>query len=191
MATLRELVAKAHAAGIKVIHDQVANHVGIQHPWFANPPLDNWFHPGQPGPQLRADILLSPNTPDAARQFLLNRWFTQRLPDLNQEAMHQWTADWNRLRRERPALRRGSHLDLSWDEESYLFARRTGDDLVLIAINRSDSPRELKAPAAWLGMGQAAFRPLIGGPVRVQIVGGEISIQMPPQAIVPFEVRPR
>ena len=44
LATLRELVQKAHALGIKIIQDQVANHVGSQHPWVKDPPLDNWFH---------------------------------------------------------------------------------------------------------------------------------------------------
>ena len=32
MATLRELVEKAHALGLKIIQDQVANHVGSRHP---------------------------------------------------------------------------------------------------------------------------------------------------------------
>ena len=41
MATLRELVDKAHASGIKVIQDQVANHVGSRHPWVLDPPLDD------------------------------------------------------------------------------------------------------------------------------------------------------
>ena len=44
MQTLREMIEKAHELGIKVIQDQVANHVGSQHPWAMNPPLDNWFH---------------------------------------------------------------------------------------------------------------------------------------------------
>ena len=44
MATLRELVDKAHGLGLKVIQDQVANHVGSQHPWVKDPPLADWFH---------------------------------------------------------------------------------------------------------------------------------------------------
>ena len=42
--TLRELVQKAHTLDIKMIQDQVANHVGSQHPWVNDPPLNNWFH---------------------------------------------------------------------------------------------------------------------------------------------------
>ena len=44
METLREMVEKAHALGLKVIQDQVANHVGAQHPWVKDPPLADWFH---------------------------------------------------------------------------------------------------------------------------------------------------
>ena len=86
--TLRELVAKAHALGIKVIQDQVANHVGSQHPWLNDPPLDNWFH-GTKERHLRnpfrGDLLLSPHASDAARRPTLDGWFSDDLPDMNQE----------------------------------------------------------------------------------------------------------
>src|SRR5215471_16105734 len=38
MQEFRALVDKAHAAGIKVVQDQVANHCGPHHPWVTNPP---------------------------------------------------------------------------------------------------------------------------------------------------------
>ena len=44
MATLRELVAKAHELGLKVIQDQVCNQISLWHPWVADPPLPTWFH---------------------------------------------------------------------------------------------------------------------------------------------------
>jgi len=69
--TLQELVEKAHALGIKVIQDQVANHVGSQHPWVTQPPLADWFH-GTLDKHLRnpfrADMLLSPHAPEAERR---------------------------------------------------------------------------------------------------------------------------
>jgi neopullulanase len=86
--TLRELVAEAHALGIKVIQDQVANHVGSQHPWVADPPLDNWFHGTKERHvqnPFRGDLLLSPHAPDAARRPTLDGWFSDDLPDMNQE----------------------------------------------------------------------------------------------------------
>ncbi len=86
--TLRELVEAAHALGLKVIQDQVANHVGSQHPWVKDPPLPDWFH-GTLDSHLRnpfrGDLLLSPHAPAEARRPTLDGWFSDDLPDMNQE----------------------------------------------------------------------------------------------------------
>ncbi|MDT5296653.1 MAG: neopullulanase [Acidobacteriota bacterium] len=88
METLRELVERAHAAGMKVIQDQVANHVGSQNAWVKDPPLDDWFH-GTPQKHLRnpfrADLLLSPHAHTEARRPVLDGWFSDDLPDMNQD----------------------------------------------------------------------------------------------------------
>lgn len=88
MRTLRELVERAHAAGIKVIQDQVANHIGSHHPWYTDAPLDNWFH-GTPQKHtrtnFRGDLLLSPHAHASARAFALDGWFADDMPDMNQE----------------------------------------------------------------------------------------------------------
>ncbi len=88
LSALRELVDKAHALGIKVIQDQVANHVGSQHPWTTSPPLDNWFHGSlakHVNNPFRSDLLLSPNAHAAARRPTLDGWFSDDLPDVNQD----------------------------------------------------------------------------------------------------------
>jgi glycosidase len=88
MQTLRELVERARAAGIKVIQDQVANHVGSQHPWASDPPLDNWFHGSLKNHvqnPFRADLLLSPHASPLARAPTLDGWFSDDLPDMNQD----------------------------------------------------------------------------------------------------------
>lgn len=88
MSVLRELVRQAHAVGLKVIQDQVANHVGAHHPWLSDAPLDDWFH-GTTANHLknpfRSDLLLSPNAAGAERRPTLDGWFDNSLPDLNQE----------------------------------------------------------------------------------------------------------
>ena len=88
LGTLQELVEKAHALGIKVIQDQVANHVGSQHEWVKRPPLEDWFH-GTLASHLRnpfrGDMLLSPHAPEAERRKTLDGWFSDDLPDMNQE----------------------------------------------------------------------------------------------------------
>jgi len=86
--TLRELIEKAHALGIKVIQDQVANHVGAQHPWVANPPLDNWFHgtlQNHERNHFQNSVLLSPHANRATVRNTLDGWFSDDLPDMNQE----------------------------------------------------------------------------------------------------------
>jgi neopullulanase len=88
LATLRELVQKAHALGLKVIQDQVANHVGSQHPWVKDPPLPNWFHGTLAQHQLntfRNSVLLSPHANPADVRNVLDGWFSDDLPDMNQD----------------------------------------------------------------------------------------------------------
>lgn len=83
MADLQTLVREARKKGIKVIQDQVANHVGVQHPWAKNPPLPNWFSPYTQN-SFNNSVLLSPNSSNAERDNLLKGWFNELLPDLNQ-----------------------------------------------------------------------------------------------------------
>ncbi|HKP87302.1 MAG TPA: alpha-amylase family glycosyl hydrolase [Blastocatellia bacterium] len=88
LATLRELIEKAHAMGLKVIQDQVANHVGSQHPWVKDPPLDNWFHgtlDRHLQNEFRGDLLLSPHATSESRRPTLDGWFSDDLPDMNQD----------------------------------------------------------------------------------------------------------
>ena len=86
--TLRELIEKAHTLGLKVIQDQVANHVGSRHPWVSDPPLDNWFH-GTPQNHLlekfQNSVLLSPHANRDEVRNTLDGWFSEDLPDMNQD----------------------------------------------------------------------------------------------------------
>lgn len=84
MRDLREMIETAHKNGIKVIQDQVANHVGFKHPWANNPPLENWFPPFKQN-TFNNSVLLSPNASQTERDNLLKGWFDFSLPDLNQE----------------------------------------------------------------------------------------------------------
>jgi glycosidase len=83
MADLREMIEAARRSGIKVIQDQVANHVGIQHSWAKNPPLENWFSPYSQN-TFNNSVLMSPNASPAEKDNLLKGWFNELLPDLNQ-----------------------------------------------------------------------------------------------------------
>lgn len=83
LADLQEMIRECKRNGIKVIQDQVANHVGIQHPWAKKPPLDNWFSQFSPN-TFNNSVLLSPNASQAERDNLIRGWFNELLPDLNQ-----------------------------------------------------------------------------------------------------------
>jgi glycosidase len=83
----RELVDKAHALGIRIIQDQVANHVGPYHPWAADPPTPTWFN-GTEARHLANDwrtwTLIDPHATPEMRKSTLDGWFINILPDLNQ-----------------------------------------------------------------------------------------------------------
>jgi glycosidase len=88
LATLRELADKAHALGIKLIQDQVANHTGPYHPWVQDPPLPDWFHGTQeqhPNEDWQTWTLMDPAATPQARRLTLEGWFVDILPDLNHE----------------------------------------------------------------------------------------------------------
>jgi neopullulanase len=88
MTTLRELVRKAHGLGLKVVQDQVANHVGSQHPWIKDPPLDDWFHGTLERHSLNKfqnSTLLSPHANHLDVRNILDGWFSDDLPDMNQD----------------------------------------------------------------------------------------------------------
>jgi glycosidase len=88
LATLREMVDRAHALGIKVIQDQVANHTGPYHPWVEDPPTPTWYY-GSAAKHLantwQTWTLQDPySTPDMQKA-TLEGWFIDILPDLDQD----------------------------------------------------------------------------------------------------------
>jgi glycosidase len=87
LAKFRELVDSAHARGIKIVLDQVANHTGPTHPWLKDPPTTTWFH-GDATQHLantwRTWTLISPHLTPPTQISTLDGWFAGILPDLNQ-----------------------------------------------------------------------------------------------------------
>lgn len=88
LAKLRELVDRAHATGIKVMQDQVANHTGPYHPWVQDPPTPTWYY----GTEKRhlantwqTWTLADPYATPEMQRATLEGWFLDILPDLNQD----------------------------------------------------------------------------------------------------------
>jgi len=88
MADYRALVAAAHARGMKVVLDTVPNHVGAAHPWVNDTPTPDWLH-GTATSHIKVDddfgSVTDPTATAARRHVLLDGWFADVLPDLNQD----------------------------------------------------------------------------------------------------------
>jgi glycosidase len=84
----RHLSNALHAKGMKLVLDMVPNHLGVQHPWILDPPAPEWFHgtvQEHSGAQHAFEKLVDPHAPKQAWRDIINGWFTDAMPDLNQE----------------------------------------------------------------------------------------------------------
>jgi len=84
----KQLVDAAHAQGIKIILDMVANHTGPYHPWATNPPTPTWFHgtvDKHPNNSWQTWTIADPYASAELKRPTLDGWFIDILPDLNQD----------------------------------------------------------------------------------------------------------
>lgn len=88
LADYRRLSDALHARAMKLVIDLVPNHIGVEHQWVNDPPAPEWLHgtlehhrPAQ------HDFyqLIDPHAPPAAWRDIINGWFSDNMPDLNQE----------------------------------------------------------------------------------------------------------
>jgi glycosidase len=88
MEDCRHLSDALHAKGMKLVFDMVPNHIGVLHPWVLDPPGPDWLH-GTLEQHRRVEYdflqLVDPHAPLAAWHNITNGWFTDSMPDLNQE----------------------------------------------------------------------------------------------------------
>jgi glycosidase len=88
LADYRHLSDSLHAKGMKLVIDLVPNHIGVQHPWVLDPPAPEWCHgtlQQHRGTQHDFYQLVDPHAPRAAWRDITGGWFTDAMPDLNQE----------------------------------------------------------------------------------------------------------
>jgi len=87
LATLRELVDKAHALGIKIVQDQVANHTGPYHPWVKDMPTPTWYNGTEEShinETWQTWALKDQHATANVTRAVVDGWFLNILPDLNQ-----------------------------------------------------------------------------------------------------------
>ena len=88
IAKLRELTEKAHALGIKMIQDQVANHTGPFHVWANDPPTPTWWN-GTVDKHISNNwqkwTTMNPRATYQTQKRNLEGWFVDILPDFNQD----------------------------------------------------------------------------------------------------------
>ncbi len=88
LADLKALADDLHRRHMKLVLDTVPNHVGPRHPWVDDEPDPEWLH-GTKADHHEAvgdfRSLVDPHAPWRDQQYVMQGWFANVLPDLNQE----------------------------------------------------------------------------------------------------------
>jgi|CXWL01.1.fsa_nt_gi glycosidase len=81
-----EFCNAAHKKGIKVVQDAIYNHISKEHFFATDPPTKDWINnwPAFTGPSHREETLFDPYGSAYDKKVMLDGWFTDHLPDLNQ-----------------------------------------------------------------------------------------------------------
>jgi glycosidase len=115
--------------------------------------------------------------------------FSKAGRSMDEQRMFDWTSNWIHLRREHPALRRGATIDLVYDADAYVFARRTADETVIIAINRAAAPKKMTIPVTLLEtIDGAQLIPLLVAKESVRAKGGSLTFDVPPRTAVAYKL---
>jgi glycosidase len=84
----QHLATAIHQRGMKIVLDTVPNHVGPNHPWVHDEPTSAWFH-GTLAHHSAAkgdfSSIPDPHAAPLASRDVVQGWFANVLPDLNQE----------------------------------------------------------------------------------------------------------
>jgi neopullulanase len=84
----RHLATTLHQRGMKIVLDTVPNHVGPNHPWVNDEPTPGWFHGTLAHHSVAKGDFSSipdPHAAPLASHDVVQGWFANVLPDLNQE----------------------------------------------------------------------------------------------------------
>lgn len=84
------LIEQTHQKGMRVVMDMIFNHCGSDHPWMKDMPSRDWFNHLDKYVQTNHDkeCYFDPYASDYDRDRMLNGWFVETMPDLNQKNPH-------------------------------------------------------------------------------------------------------
>ena len=96
----RQLIADAHAKGLKVVMDMIFNHCGFEHPWVSDMPSKDWLNVPEwlSGKEedkakylqtsYKLTPVLDPYASEVDKRETVDGWFVPSMPDLNQRNPH-------------------------------------------------------------------------------------------------------
>ena len=96
----RQLIADAHAKGLKVVMDMIFNHCGFEHPWVKDMPSRDWLNVPEwlSGKEedkakylqtsYKLTPVLDPYAAEVDKRETVDGWFVPSMPDLNQRNPH-------------------------------------------------------------------------------------------------------
>ena len=96
----RQLIADAHAKGLKVVMDMIFNHCGFEHPWVKDLPSKDWLNVPEwlSGKEedkakylqtsYKLTPVLDPYASEVDKRETVDGWFVPSMPDLNQRNPH-------------------------------------------------------------------------------------------------------
>ncbi len=96
----RQLIADAHAKGLKVVMDMIFNHCGFEHPWVSDLPSRDWLNVPEwlSGKEedkakylqtsYKLTPVLDPYASEVDKRETVDGWFVPSMPDLNQRNPH-------------------------------------------------------------------------------------------------------
>jgi glycosidase len=107
-----------------------------------------------------------------------------------EQRMFEWTRAWLRLRAEHSALRSGSLIDLFYDDDTYVFARKDYNETVIVAFNRSGQEKKLAVPVNVVDLKDGArLAALIGTTTSAQVAKGQATLTLPARTAVAYKLR--
>lgn len=86
----KDMIAKVHAKGMKIVMDMIFNHCGSNHWWMNDLPSKDWLNSRENYVQTTHYkwTMMDVHAPKSEKDILINGWFVRGMPDLNQRNRH-------------------------------------------------------------------------------------------------------